>query len=201
MTHNGQRESRRALVTYASTHGHTARIAARLADHLRSHDMAVDLVRVEDAGETDPRDYDLVVVGASIHVGHHQRTVVDWVKRHVATLNMTPSAFFSVSLTAAEDSHEAREVTAKLVNDFEEETGWKPQAAVTMAGALQYREYDFFTRLVIRMIARHHGQSTDTSHDVDYTDWDAVSEFAGSISSLKAGGTEATTQAAGSASR
>ena len=114
---------------------------------------------------------------------------------------MTASAFFSVSLTAAEDSDEAREVAAKLVNDFEEETGWKPQASVTMAGALQYREYDFFTRLVIRMIARHHGQSTDTSQDVDYTDWDAVSEFAGRLASLTTGDTEATTHTAGSTSR
>ena len=184
MTSDRHQQSSRALVIYATKHGHTGRIATRLADHLRARDLEVDLIRVEEAGDIDPRDYELVVIGASIHVGHHQRAVVDWVKRHVATLRVTPSAFFSVSLTAAEDSDEAREVTAKLVNDFEEETGWKPQAAVTMAGALQYREYDFFTRLVIRMIARHHGQSTDTSQDVEYTDWEAVEQFATELAAL-----------------
>ena len=53
-----------------------------------------------------------------------------------------------------------------------------------MAGALQYREYDFFTRLVMRMIARHHGQSTDTKQDIDYTDWQAVAGFAADAAAI-----------------
>ena len=192
---------RTALVIYATTHGHTGRIAARIGEQLRAVDHKVDVLRVEDAGGTDPLDYDLVVVGASLHPGHHQRAITDWVKRHVGALNLTPSAFFSVSLTAADDSDEAREVTAKIVADFEEETGWKPQATVTLAGALQYREYDFFTRLLMRMIARSHGQSTDPSQDIEYTDWDAVSGFASRLSSLKAHDSEAPTHTATSASR
>jgi menaquinone-dependent protoporphyrinogen oxidase len=49
---------------------------------------------------------------------------------------------------------------------------------VTFAGALQYREYDFATRLVIPLVMRKGGHPTDTSRDHDFTDWDAVEAFA-----------------------
>jgi menaquinone-dependent protoporphyrinogen oxidase len=169
---------RSALVIYATTHGHTGRIAARVADTLADGDHHVDLVKVEDAKGLDLATYELVVIGASVHAGHHQREIVDWCTEHAAELNATTVAFFSVSLTAADDSQEARDATAQVVQDFVAETGLHPQATVMLAGALQYREYDFFTRILMRMIARRHGQPTDTDEDIDYTDWEAVGSFA-----------------------
>jgi menaquinone-dependent protoporphyrinogen oxidase len=172
------------LVVYASTHGHTGRIAACIADSMRSVGHHAELREVEDAADADPRDYGLVIVGASIHAGRHQPEAAEWVKRHAGTLNAMPSAFFSVSLTAAEDSDEARRVTADLAQQFEDETGWTPQKTATFGGALQYREYGFFTRRLIRAIAKRHGQSGDTSKDVDLTDWEAVETFAAQAAAL-----------------
>ena len=53
-----------------------------------------------------------------------------------------------------------------------------------MAGALQYREYDFVTRLVMRVLMRHGDHPTDITRDYDYTDWDAVERFAGGFKEL-----------------
>ena len=64
------------------------------------------------------------------------------------------------------------------VDEFVEATGWTPGRAITCAGALQYREYDFATRLVIRLMMRKGGHPTDTSRDHDFTDWAAVERFA-----------------------
>jgi len=44
--------------------------------------------------------------------------------------------------------------------------------------ALQYREYDFVTRLVMRVLMRRAGHTTDVWRDHEYTDWDAVERFA-----------------------
>ena len=98
-------------------------------------------------------------------------------KQRRDALNGMPSAFFSVSLAAAEDDDESRAVTRKFVADFVEETGWNPSTTTTFAGALQYREYDFFTRTLIRLMMKRGGHPTDTSRDYDYTDWDAVDRF------------------------
>jgi len=44
----------RALVVYASTHGHTARIAARVAEAMRAQGLEADLHDVANAGDADP---------------------------------------------------------------------------------------------------------------------------------------------------
>ncbi len=66
----------RALVLFASTHGHTARIATRLADRMGAHELDVDLVSLHEANP-NPHGYDIVVVGGSVHGGHHQQALRD----------------------------------------------------------------------------------------------------------------------------
>ena len=60
-----------ALIVYASTHGHTAKIAARLADAMRAQGLEVDLRDVAGAADVKPGRYGVVVVGASLHKEHH----------------------------------------------------------------------------------------------------------------------------------
>ena len=167
------------LVLYASTHGHTAKIAARIAAALQDDGATVDLQRFDGkAPPPAPSDYDAVVLGASIHAGHHQRALVKWAEQHHTALDQHPSAFFSVSLTAADDAEEARAATRGYVDDFVEKTGWTPSRSATFAGALQYREYDVATRVLMRLLMRRMHHPTDASQDYDYTDWDAVERWA-----------------------
>jgi menaquinone-dependent protoporphyrinogen oxidase len=166
-----------ALVIYASTHGHTHKIATRIARALEEAGAVVDLRDADPKVDISPADYDAVIVGASIHAGHHQREIADWLGRHAATLSTMPSALFSVSLSAAEEDEEARATARRYIDELVESTGWTPRRTVTFAGALQYREYDFFTRLLIKLMMRRAGHPTDASRDYDYTDWDAVDRF------------------------
>jgi menaquinone-dependent protoporphyrinogen oxidase len=165
------------LIVYASTHGQTAKIADRVAQAVRDAGARAEVREVSSARDLVVSDYDAVIVGASIHASHHQREVVDWVKRRATALSGMPSAFFSVCLAAAEDTGESREATRKYVEDFVDETGWTPRRTATFAGALEYLEYNFATSLLIRLMMKHAGHPTDTSRDYDYTDWDAVERF------------------------
>jgi len=166
------------LLTYATTHGHTAKIADRLAEALRAHGLDVDVRDVKQIGDRVPGSYDAVIAGASLHAGHHQRAMLNWVKANRDRLTDRPTLFFSVSLTAAEDTAEAREATQRSIDDFEEETGWKPTRSESVAGALQYREYDVFTRVLMRLKMRHAGHHEDPSLDHEYTDWEALRQWA-----------------------
>ena len=67
-----------ALVVYASTHGHTANIATRLAEAMGEAGVEVDLRDVAQAADADPGCYDVVVVAASLHQEHHQKEIVVW---------------------------------------------------------------------------------------------------------------------------
>lgn len=169
----------RILVLYASTHGHTAKIAARIASVLEDGGATVDLHQLgANATQPAPSDYDAVILGASIHAGHHQRALVKWAEQHHTALGLTPSAFFSVCLTAADDDEESRAATRGYRDDFVEQTGWTPGHSTSFAGALQYREYDIATRVLMRLLMRRMHHPTDASQDYDYTDWDAVERWA-----------------------
>ena len=169
----------RILVLYASTHGHTAKIAARIAATLEDDGATVDLQHLDPhESQPTPADYDAVIVGASIHAGHHQRALVKWAERHHSALGLTPSAFFSVCLTMADDTEESRAATRGYLDDFVERTDWTPAQSATFAGAVQYREYDIATRALMRLLMRRMHHPTDTSQDHDYTDWGAVERWA-----------------------
>ena len=127
-----------------------------------------------------------MVVGASLHNEHHQKEIADWVTAHREALEQRPSVFFSVSLSAAEDSAESQGATQRCVDEFCAQTGWTPARTERIAGCLQYREYDVFTRQLMRLLMRRMGQPTDASHDYDYTDWGAVERFGHEIAALAA---------------
>jgi menaquinone-dependent protoporphyrinogen oxidase len=176
----------RILVAYASTHGHTGKVAAHVAAAARDAGATVELLDLAGLAHAEPTEYDAIVLGGSIHAGKHQRELVEWATAHNAALNALPSAFFTVCLTAAEDSVESRDATAEYIEHFVRASGWTPAITATFAGALQYREYDFMTRLLVRLLMRSRGRPTDANRDYEYTDWDAAADFGRACAALAA---------------
>lgn len=175
----------RVLVCYGTSEGQTAAVAERMADVLEAAGHEPTLVHLAHPPDVlEPDTYDGIVVGASIHLGSHQSYVETFVREHRATLNRRPSAFFSVSLTAAHDDPEDRSPATELLEAFLDETGWDPDATLAVAGALTYSEYGLLERFVMRRIARRAGGDTDTSRDYEYTDWEAVESFAREFAAL-----------------
>lgn len=163
------------LISYGTTEGHTARIAEVMAEVLNDLGHAAKAVDITSLAGTVPEGYDAVVIGASIHMGKHDKHVVDVVRRNRDTLSRLPSAFFSVSLAAHGDTQEAQ----GYVEQFEAETGWRPDRIAMFGGALLYTHYGFIKRHMMKRIVKdkpgHLG--LDTSRDYVYTEWDAVRRF------------------------
>jgi menaquinone-dependent protoporphyrinogen oxidase len=169
----------RVLIAYGTSEGQTGRIAEYLANVIRSHGHQAFPVDVERASAPPPDGYDAVIVGGSIHMGTHERNVVHYVRRNRAALESLPSAFFSVSLAARDNTDEAHKEVEGYVEKFIQQTGWRPLTVGLFAGALLYTQYGFFTRWIMRKIARDKGSpDTDTSRDYVYTDWHRVQAFA-----------------------
>ncbi len=171
----------RVLIVYGTTEGHTAAIAETIAEALAEAGHETTALRAGDPPPDVPGDADGVIVGASVHREHHQPEVVDFVRRNLARLQALPSAFFQVSLAAADESSEGQTEVLGLYDAFVEETGWDPRQHAAFAGRLAWTQYDPFTRIVMRVILRDQGLSPDEldrRRDVDYTDYDAVRRFA-----------------------
>ncbi len=169
--------SHRIAIIYGTTEGQTRKIAEHMAQTLRHHDDRVELILGSELDpDFDPTAYDGIIVGASIHEGRHQRYVRGLAKKHAAVLSEMPSAFFSVSLSAAAD--ETLSEAAEAIATFENESGWKPDQSEPIAGALKYTQYSWLKRFIMKKISASHGGETDTAHDYEYTDWDQVTRFA-----------------------
>jgi menaquinone-dependent protoporphyrinogen oxidase len=165
------------LLVFASTHGHTTRIAQRIARVLRHEGHHVSVRRIDDAPERLDR-WDAVVVGGSLHREVHQPELVAWCHRHHRSLAARPNAFFSVSLTASDHTPEAQAATRRCIDRFVEDTEWDPHHSVAHAGCLHYTKYDAKTRWLMQVMMHRAGHPADTSHDFELTDWDEVEEFA-----------------------
>ncbi|QDG51788.1 menaquinone-dependent protoporphyrinogen IX dehydrogenase [Persicimonas caeni] len=167
----------RIAIIYGTTEGHTRKICEHIAQTLRDHDDQVEIVlgsEFDDAFELS--DFDGVIVGGSLHAGTHQRYIRAFVDEHLEELQSMPSAFFSVSLSAA--SEDTRDDAQGALDTFLEETGWTPEQAEIVAGALKYTEYNWFKRFAMKKISASSGGDTDTSQDYEYTDWEQLSRFA-----------------------
>ncbi|MFU8804924.1 MAG: flavodoxin domain-containing protein, partial [Bradymonadaceae bacterium] len=123
--------------------------------------------------------YDGLVIGASVHVGKHQKHMAEFVRKHQQVLNEKPSAFFTVSLSSADDHPESKKSAREAVDKFTEETGWKPDMIALFAGALRYTHYGFIKRTFMRHLMKKKGShDLDSSKDYVYTDWEEVDDFA-----------------------
>jgi len=166
------------LVAYGSTEGQTRKIAEFIAERLRIRGHRVDIVdTAAPAAEQVLPIYQAAVLGGSVHQHKHQAALDHFIAHNRAWLMAMPCAFFSVSLSAALEDMESRIEVQRLLNAFVDESGLKPVATRCIAGALRYTQYDYFKRLVMRMIAKQRGQTTDTSRDHEYTNWSGVEAF------------------------
>jgi menaquinone-dependent protoporphyrinogen oxidase len=163
-------------IFFASSEGQTALIAIRLAAVLHDHGLdsqAID-VSTPEAATIDWSRVRGVLVGASLHAGHHQKSAARFVKAHAAELNAVPSAFFSVSLSAASKNPHTAAEAERIARAFPADRGWRPSIILSVAGRLAYREYNFLIRFVIKQISKKEGGPTDTSRDHELTNWDQV---------------------------
>jgi menaquinone-dependent protoporphyrinogen oxidase len=167
----------RILVLYGTTDGHTAKVAATVADALRTSGAAVDLI---EAGTTEPEpeDYAGVIVAASVHARGYQRSVRRWVRRHADALRGKPSAFLSVSLGVLQTDPNVRREVDAIVSSFLRAMRWEPAMVQNVAGAVLYTRYNAIKRWVMKRIVGQAGGATDTSRDYEYTNWAELRAFA-----------------------
>lgn len=164
------------LLTYHSGEGQTAKVAAHIAQVLRDRGATVQVALAED--DPSPAGFDGVIVGDSIHLGRHSRELRRWITRHGDQLDPVPTAVFQVSLTSAHHDQEHELEAQRMLGDLLSDTGLDPDVVGLFAGALAYTRYGWLKRRMMIRIAASQGDDTDTSHDYEYTDWDAVEHFA-----------------------
>ena len=166
----------RLLIVYGTTEGQTRKIAKRVAADVSDRGHSVDL---HDAGEPNARmdlnAFQAFVVAGSVHQEQHQKAVKNFATAHRERLNDSPSAFISVSLSAALE--ETRSEAQTYVDRFVSLTGWQPRMTLLLGGAVRFTEYDYFQEQVLKFIVMKRGLASEVGADREFTDWNALDGF------------------------
>lgn len=164
------------LVIYSSIDGHTKKISAKIAEYL-SEKENVDLVSLSEVTTLSLKNYQQIIIGASIRYGNYRKDLFEFIDKNLEDLNEKENAFFSVNVVARKNEKNSAE-SNPYVNKFLKATKWKPKNIDVFAGVVDYPTYNFFDKFMIRLIMRMTSGPTDTKARFEFTDWDRVKRFA-----------------------
>jgi menaquinone-dependent protoporphyrinogen oxidase len=172
-----------ALLAYSTTDGHTRQICERLKFFMTALGQQVTLVPLEQASALNLKQFERIVIGASIRYGHHQPQVAQFIARHQALLEGCASGFFSVNIVARKP-HKSQPDSNPYLKKFLRQIIWKPQLLAVFAGKLNYPAYGWLDRQMIRLIMLITNGPTDPTMVVEFTDWAQVEAFAHAVCAL-----------------
>ncbi|WP_045861533.1 menaquinone-dependent protoporphyrinogen IX dehydrogenase [Teredinibacter purpureus] len=165
------------LIVYSTTDGHTLEICQRLKEKIELQANQVALFSVADEAVLDVKQFDKIVVGASIRYGKHSPKIYEFIKNNEKVLDSKPNAFFTVNLVARKPERNSPE-TNPYLKIFLNKINWKPKGLAVFAGKVDYPKYRFWDRLMIRSIMWITKGPTDPAVIVEFTDWNKVENFA-----------------------
>ena len=87
------------LIVYSSIDGHTKKISTKIAEYL-SESNNVDLASLLEAKTLSLKNYQQIIIGASIRYGNYRKDLFEFIEKNLDDLNEKENAFFSVNVVA-----------------------------------------------------------------------------------------------------
>lgn len=164
------------LIIYSSTDGQTIKICEYIKEIL-STSHTLEIVSVEKALDINLEKYKIIIIGASIRYGSHSRKILNFVIKNKKILESKKTAFFSVNVVARKAEKSSPHTNPYLIK-FLKKSNWKPKKVGVFAGKVDYPNYNFINRNVIRFIMMITDGPTDTNNSYEFTNWESVKKFA-----------------------
>ena len=165
-----------SLIIYSSTDGQTKIICEKIKNFSKNSE-SIKLISLEEANDFNLQSYEDIIIGASIRYGKHNKNLYKFISSNKETLEKKRSAFFSVNVVARKPEKNTPE-TNPYMKKFLKISNWKPDKLGVFAGKVNYPNYGFFDKYIIRLIMFITKGPTDTSKSFEFTDWSKVEDFA-----------------------
>ncbi len=170
----------KSLIIYSSTDGQTKKICEVIRENFNNKEF-IKILPIEDAFNLDINNYDQIILGASIRYGNYKSNLFKFIKNNIGILDKKKNAFFSVNVVARK-SEKNTPGTNPYIKKFLKKTNWRPKKIEVFAGKVDYPNYNFFNKLVIRFIMFITKGPTDISQSYEFTDWKKVQKFSKELS-------------------
>ena len=170
------------LIIYSSTDGQTKKICEKIKENLPSGNK-FKLISLDEALYFNLEKCEKIIIGASIRYGRHNKKVLDFITKNKNILDLKKTAFFSVNVVARKEEKSTPETNPYVLN-FLKKTNWKPDKLSVFAGKVDYPNYNFFNKIVIRFIMMITKGPTDINNSYEFTNWENVRKFAKELEKL-----------------
>jgi menaquinone-dependent protoporphyrinogen oxidase len=165
------------LIVFSTTDGHTSDISAKIAEVLTQKGDEVTIHALAEGPVADLDSFEKIIIGASIRYGKHQPVVYKFIEENQQILETKDNAFFSVNVVARKPEKNQPDTNPYMIK-FLKQISWQPKKLAVFAGRLDYPLYTYFDRQMIRLIMWMTKGPTAPDTVIEYTDWDAVKDFA-----------------------
>lgn len=165
----------KTLILYSSVDGQTLKICNKIRDVFEQYNQKVEFHSINDFNEDISR-FDKIIIGASIRYGVHNKKVIEFINRNKEQLETIKTVFFSVNLVARKPEKSSPDTNPYVIKFFKT-IDWTPTLVGVFAGKLDYKKYPFFDRIMIQFIMWMTKGPTNSNAEIEYTNWDKVTEF------------------------
>ena len=163
------------IFIYSSSNGQSLKICETLNEEKESLILNIDRLN-----SVNLDNFDQIIIGASVKYGDHNKKIYNFVKNNKILLKRKKTVFFSVNATARKSEKNTPNTNPYIIK-FLKKTNWKPDHIGVFAGKIDFPNYNFLEKYIIKFIMWITNGPTDTSKTYEFTDWDAVKKFSREI--------------------
>lgn len=157
----------KAVIFYSSKHGTTEKIANYIKERLDGFD--VDLIELTGANLPEVDEYDLIIIGGSIHVGKIQETVSQFCRLRESDLLYKKIGMFICGMLDEKLQEEFDNAYSDTLKEVSIANG-------IFGGELIFEKMNILERFVVKRV-------TKVSGTISKIDYHAIDEFIGKIKS------------------
>ena len=163
------------IFIYSSSNGQSLKICETLNEEKESLILNIDRLN-----SVNLDNFDQIIIGASVKYGDHNKKIYNFVKNNKILLKRKKTVFFSVNATARKSEKNTPNTNPYIIK-FVKKTNWKPDHIGVFAGKIDFPNYSFLEKYIIKFIMWITNGPTDTTKTYEFTDWDAVKKFSREI--------------------
>ena len=163
------------IFIYSSSNGQSLKICKALNKNKEALIIDMDMLKT-----TKLDNFDQIVIGASVKYGDHNKKVYEFVKKNRVLLEKKKTVFFSVNATARKSKKNTPKTNPYIVK-FLKKTNWTPDHIGVFAGMIDFPNYNFIEKYIIKLIMWITNGPTDTSKTFEFTNWKDVKKFSEEI--------------------
>lgn len=160
----------KSLIVYCSSHGTTEKAVGLLSEHLEGEVLTVDLKR--EKTEFNLKDFEVVIIGGSIHAGNIQRKIKQFINRNHDELLLKELGLFLCCM------HDGDTAIEQFNHAFPQDLRKNSVAMGLFGGEFLVSKMNFLERQIVK-------KASGVTEEQSKLDIGAILDFAFKINRIK----------------